>query len=148
MVPIIDRGKTNNENLFEYLKNKKVVIFGIPGAFTPTCSDQHLPGFIKLSEHIKNKGIDEIFCLSVNDHFVMQSWLLNYSEKHIIKGIADGNAEVTKFLKLLSDKSENFMGMRCLRFAMIVNNNVIEKLFIEEPGKLKLSSAENILSKL
>ena len=148
IVPIISNGETYNKNLFELLLNKKVIIFGVPGAFTPTCSEKHLPGFLRLSEQIKSKGINDIYCLSVNDKFVMQSWLISYSDGKKIKGIADGNAEVTLSLDLLSDKSSNFMGMRCLRFAMIVENNNIEKLFIEEPGNLDLSSAENILSKL
>lgn len=148
VVPIIDNGNTTTKNLFELLKNKKIIIFGVPGAFTPTCSEKHLPGFLKLSDQIKKKGIDDIFCLSVNDKFVMQSWLLSYSDGNKIKGIADGNAEITKFLNLLIDKSSNFMGMRCKRFAMIIKNNVIDQIFIEESGKLDLSSAENILSRL
>ena len=148
LVPIIDNGNMITKNLFELLENKKIIIFGVPGAFTPTCSEKHLPGFLKLSDQIKKKGIDDIFCLSVNDKFVMQSWLLSYSDGNKIKGIADGNAEITKFLNLLIDKSSNFMGMRCKRFAMIIKNNVIDQIFIEESGKLDLSSAENILSRL
>ena len=148
IVPIIREGESLNCNLFDILKNKKVVIFGVPGAFTPTCSEKHLPGFIKLSYAIKTKGIDDLFCLSVNDPFVMKSWLLSYTDNHNIAGIADGNGEVTKLLDLVSDKSSNFMGLRCTRFAMIVDNNLVSELFIEEPGKLDVSSAEHILSKL
>lgn len=148
IVPIIKEGESLNCNLFDILKNKKVVIFGVPGAFTPTCSEKHLPGFINLFQTIKKKGIDDIFCLSVNDPFVMQSWLLSYTENHNIIGIADGNGEITKLLDLISDKSSNFMGNRCTRFAMIVENNLILRTFIEESGKLDVSSAENILSKL
>ena len=148
IVPIIKEGESLNCNLFDILKNKKVVIFGVPGAFTPTCSEKHLPGFIKLSYAIKTKGIDDLFCLSVNDPFVMKSWLLSYTDYHNIVGIADGNGEVTKLLDLVSDKSSNFMGLRCTRFAMIVDNNLLSELFIEEPGKLDVSSAEYILSKL
>jgi peroxiredoxin len=148
IVPIIREGESLNCNLFDLLKNKKVVIFGVPGAFTPTCSEKHLPGFIKLSYAIKTKGIDDLFCLSVNDPFVMKSWLLSYTDNHNIAGIADGNGEVTKLLDLVSDKSSNFMGLRCTRFAMIVDNNFVSALFIEEPGKLDVSSAEYILSKL
>ena len=148
IVPIIREGQSSNCNLFDILKNKKVIIFGVPGAFTPTCSEKHLPGFIKLSYAIKTKGIDDLFCLSVNDPFVMKSWLLSYTDNHNIAGIADGNGEVTKLLDLVSDKSSNFMGLRCTRFAMIVDNNLVSELFIEEPGKLDVSSAEHILSKL
>ena len=148
IVPIIKEGESLNCNLFDILKNKKVVIFGVPGAFTPTCSERHLPGFIHLFQAIKKKGIDDIFCLSVNDPFVMQSWLLSYTEKHNIVGIADGNGEITKLLDLISDKSSNFMGIRCTRFAMIVEDNLILRTFIEESGKHDVSSAENVLSKL
>ena len=148
IVPLIDNGNITSKNLSEYLENKKVVIFGVPGAFTPTCSELHLPGFIKLSDKIKNRGVDEIICLSVNDKFVMQAWMLSYSDGDKIKAIADGNAEVTKSLNMLSDKSESFMGYRCLRFAMIVDNSTIQNVFIEDAGKLNLSSAESILSKL
>ena len=125
-----------------------MIIFGVPGAFTPTCSEQHLPGFIKLSDQIKKKGIDDIFCLSVNDKFVMQSWLLSYSDGNKIKGIADGNAEISQSLEVINDQSANFMGLRCIRFAMIVDNNIIIDTFLEEPGKLEVSSAESILLKL
>ena len=148
VVPIIDNGKATTKNLFELLEPKKIIIFGVPGAFTPTCSEQHLPGFLKLSDQIKQKGIDDIFCLSVNDKFVMQSWLLSYSDGNKIKGIADGNAEISQSLEVTSDKSSNFMGLRCTRFAMIVDNNAVIEIFIEEAGKLDVSSAENILSKL
>ena len=148
VVPIVEKGNFINCNLSDILKNKKVVIFGIPGAFTPACSEKHMPGYIKLSNSIKEKGIDDIYCLSVNDPFVMKSWFLSYAEQHSIIGIADGNAEITKLLDLLSDKSINFMGMRCTRFAMIVKNNFIDQVFIDEPSMLDLSSAENILSKL
>ena len=148
VVPIIDNGKATTKNLFEFLENKKIIIFGVPGAFTPTCSEQHLPGFLKLSDQIKNKGIDDIFCLSVNDKFVMQSWLLSYSDGNKIKGIADGNAEISQSLEVINDQSANFMGLRCIRFAMIVDNNIIIDTFLEEPGKLEVSSAESILLKL
>ena len=147
-VPIISNGMSTIENLFNFLKHKKNIIFGVPGAFTPTCSEKHLPGFINLSNQIIDKGVDNIFCLSVNDKFVMQSWLSSFENGNKIKGIADGNAEITKYLNLLSDKSSNFMGMRCSRFAMIVQNNTIKELFVDESSKLDLSSAENILSKL
>ena len=147
-VPIIDNGNFSIKNLFENIKNKKVIIFGVPGAFTPTCSEKHLPGFLKLSDQIFNKGIDDILCLSVNDKFVMQKWLLSYSNGRNIKGIADGNAEISKELNVLTDKSKNFMGFRSVRFAMIIENNIIIKNFIEETGKFEITSAENILKNI
>jgi len=145
-VPIIEKNIIEVKNLFTYLENKKVVIFGVPGAFTPTCSDQHLPGFLELSSDIKNKSVDEIFCLSVNDKFVMQSWLNGYQDSNKIKAIADGNGDITKALNLVNDRSDNHMGLRCLRFAMIVNNNYIQELLIDRSGEFELSSAKNILT--
>ena len=147
-LPIIVEGKTSNENIFEVIKEKKVIIFGVPGAFTPTCSEKHLPGFIQLFDKIKSKGIDDIFCLSVNDAFVMKSWLLSYTNGEKIKGIADGNAEFSKSLNLLIDKSSSFMGSRCKRFAFIIENAIIKKNFIDKNGEFKVTSAENILSEL
>jgi len=148
IVPIIDNGNMVIKNLFEILANKKIIIFGVPGAFTPTCSEQHLPSFLKLSEQIKNKGVDEIFCLSINDQFVLNSWLLTYSVGNKIKGIADGNGEITKALNMISDKSASFMGLRSARFAMIVENNNIKETFIDLSGAFKKTSAVNILKYL
>ena len=147
-VPVIQKGITSKVNLSTELNNKKVIIFGVPGAFTPTCSEKHMPSYIKLHQQFINKGIDDIYCLSVNDSFVMNAWLLSYTDGDKIIGIADGNGEITKDLNLLTDKSKNFMGMRSNRFAMIVNNNEILEVFIENSGEYKVSSAENILSKL
>ena len=147
-LPIIVKGKASNQNLFEVIKEKKVIIFGVPGAFTPTCSEKHLPGFIRLFDKIKSKGIDDIFCLSVNDVFVMKSWLLSYINGEKIIGIADGNAEFSKSLNLLVDNTSSFMGFRCKRFAFIIERAIIKKEFFEENGKFKFTSAENVLSEL
>ena len=147
LVPIIESEKISNNNIHDELKNKRVIIFGVPGAFTPTCSEKHLPGYIKMYDSLKKKNIDDIYCLSVNDPFVMKAWLSNYN-KHQIKGIADGNGHLSRLLKVISDQSSNFMGFRSQRFAMLVDNLKIIWIFIEDPGKFKDSSAENILSKL
>ena len=144
-VPIIHKGITSNVLLSDELKVKRAVIFGVPGAFTPTCSEKHMPSYIKLYEQFINKGIDDIYCLSVNDNYVMSAWLLSYTDGDKIKGIADGNADITKNLNLLSDKSKNFMGMRSTRFAMIVKDNEIIEILTEEPGEYKKTSAENVL---
>ena len=144
-VPIIKNGISTTRSLKDEFKNKKLILFGVPGAFTPTCSEKHLPGYIKLYDSFKKKHIDEIYCLSVNDHYVMRSWLISYSEDHRIKGIADGNAEISKYYNLITDKSKNFMGYRSARFAMFIENNQIKSLKIEEPGELKVSSAENMI---
>ena len=147
-VPIIQKGIVSKVTLSDELKNKKIIMFGVPGAFTPTCSEKHMPSYIKLHNEFVAKGVDDIYCLSVNDEYVMQAWLLSYSEGDKIIGIADGNGEVSKNLNLLVDKSANFMGMRCSRFAMIVQDNNIEELLIETPGEYKETSAENLLTKI
>ena len=147
-VPIIQKNIVSKVILSDELTNKKIIIFGVPGAFTPTCSEKHMPSYIKLHNEFVAKGVDDIYCLSVNDEYVMQAWLLSYTEGDKIKGIADGNGEVSKNLNLLVDKSANFMGMRCTRFAMIVQDNNIEELLTETPGEYKETSAENLLTKI
>lgn len=147
-VPVINKGITFKEILSDELKNKKVIIFGVPGAFTPTCSEKHMPSYIKYYQQLSEKGIEDIYCLSVNDEFVLNAWLLSYSETDKIKGIADGNGDIAKSLNLLVDKSTNYMGMRSTRFAMIVENNIIQELFVEQPGEYKLTSAEYLLTKV
>ena len=145
-VPIIKKGITSKATLSEELKDKKVIIFGVPGAFTPTCSEKHMPSFIKLHQQLVSKGIDDIYCLSVNDKFVMHAWLSSYADGDKIFGIADGNGEICQNLNLIVDKSKNFMGMRSKRFAMIVKNNIIQNTYAEEPGEYKVSSAEHLLT--
>ena len=148
IIPIIENGKLCNHNLSEITANKKIIIFGIPGAFTPTCSEKHLPGFISLNNKLKAKGIDDIYCLSTNDAFVMKAWLKSYPKGNLIKGIADGNADFVKAMNLTFDYSASFMGVRCKRFALIAKHNNILKIFIEEKGKFFISSAEHVLSQL
>jgi len=144
-VPIIKDGISNTISLKDEFKNKKLILFGVPGAFTPTCSEEHFPGYIKLYNNFQKKKIDRIYCLSVNDPFVMKSWLISYSQNHKIIGVADGNAEITKYYNLTADKRKNFMGYRSTRFAMLIDNNDIKFIKIEKPGELKVSRAENIL---
>ena len=147
-IPIIKKGVSSVSSLKDEFKNKKIILFGVPGAFTPTCSEKHLPGYIKLYNSLINKKIDEIYCLSVNDEHVMKSWLVSYTDGEKINGIADGNAEITKYFNLISDKTKNFMGFRCRRFAMIIENNVITNKFIENEGEYKVSSAEYVLKRI
>ena len=104
-VPILEKGITSNVIIAEELKDKTVIIFGVPGAFTPTCSEKHMPSFIKLHQQLISKGIDDIYCLSVNDKFVMHAWLSSYADGDKIIGIADGNGEICQTLNLLVDKS-------------------------------------------
>ena len=127
-VPIIKNGSSDIISLLDEFRNKKIILFGIPGAFTPTCSEEHFPGYIKLYNQIINKGIDSIYCLSVNDKYVMNSWLVSYSEEHKIYGIADGNADITKHFNLITDKSKNYMGIRSSRFAMVIENNQVKEI--------------------
>ena len=147
-VPIIKKGVSSVTSLKNEFINKKIILFGVPGAFTPTCSEKHLPGYIKLYNLLINKKIDDIYCLSVNDEHVMKSWLMSYTDGEMINGIADGNAEITKYFDLISDKTKNYMGFRCKRFAMIIDNNVVMKKFIENDGEYQVSSAEYILEKI
>ena len=148
VVPIIQKGVTSTVSLSDELRGKNIIMFGVPGAFTPTCSEKHMPSYIKLHSQFIDKGIDDIYCLSVNDNFVMSAWLLSYTEGDKIIGIADGNAEITKNLDLISDKSKNFMGIRSSRFAMIVKDNIIENILIEDPGEYQKTSAESLLTKI
>ena len=147
-VPIITKGVSSVSSLKNEFINKKTILFGVPGAFTPTCSEKHFPGYIKLYNSFINKKIDDIYCLSVNDEHVMKSWLLSYSDGEMINGIADGNAEITKYFDLISDKTKNYMGYRSRRFAMIIENNVIINKFIENDGEYNVSSAEYILEQI
>ena len=147
-VPIIKNGSSDILSLADEFSNKKIILFGVPGAFTPTCSEEHFPGYIKLYDQIIEKGINSFYCLSVNDKYVMKSWLISYSEDHKIFGVADGNAEITKYFNLISDKTKNHMGFRSSRFAMIKENNKVKEIKIENPGELRVSSAENVLQNL
>lgn len=130
-----------------YFAGKKTVLFAVPGAFTPTCSAKHLPGFVEQAEALKAKGVDQIACLSVNDAFVMQAWGESASASGIDM-LADGNAEFTSALGLELDASGFGMGKRSQRFAMIVDNGTVTDLFVEEGGAFEVSSAEYVLGKL
>ena len=144
-LPIIVRGKSFIDSLSKITANKKIIIFGVPGSFTPTCSEKHLPGYISLLNDFITLGIEDIYCLAVNDVFVLKAWLLSFANGNLIKGIADGNGEFTKVMDLEIDYSENFMGARCKRFALIANNNVVDSLYVEKKGEFLVSSAEYVL---
>ena len=140
-------GVTNVE-VSEYFSNKKIVLFSVPGAFTPTCSAKHLPGFVEYTSDILGKGIDEIICISVNDPFVMNAWEKDQNSKGKVTLLADGNGEFTDALGLSFDGSGFGLGKRGQRFAMIINNGVVSYLAIEEAGAFDVSSAESILKVL
>ena len=147
-VPIIKNGLHEVLSLSEEFNNKKIILFGVPGAFTPTCSDNHLPDYIKSISSFKSKGVKNIYCLSVNDKYVMNAWLISHSNSDNIIGIADGNGEITRFFDLQEDKSKSYMGIRSSRFAMIVHNNIVKKTFIDKPSEYKVSTPNNILNYL
>ncbi|KAG5190814.1 thioredoxin-like protein [Tribonema minus] len=131
----------------ELFKGKKVVLFGVPGAFTPTCSNNHLPGYVTHIDELKAKGVDTVACVSVNDIFVMKAWGESQSVSAKVVMLADGNGELSAALGLLTDKSGAGMGRRCKRFAMVVNDNVVKHIAVDTKG-LQDSSAEAILDKL
>ena len=135
-------------NTEEYFKGRKVVLFAVPGAFTPTCSMQHLPGFIANARKIKDKGVELIACISVNDAFVMDSWGKDRNVGNKITMLADGNAEFTKALGLEMDGSGYGMGLRSQRFSALIEDGVVKKLHVEAPGKFEVSKAEVILDDL
>ena len=125
-------GQWVNKTTDDYFKGKRVVIFSLPGAFTPTCSSQQLPGFEEKYNEIKSKGIDEVYCISVNDSYVMNAWAEHMKIKHV-KMIPDGSGNFTRFMGMLIGKNKQGFGMRSWRYAAIVNDGVVEKIF-EEPG--------------
>ncbi|EEY43976.1 peroxiredoxin [Vibrio mimicus] len=126
--------------------NKKVVLFAVPGAFTPTCSEAHLPGYVILADKLKDKGVDLIACVSVNDAFVMKAWGEAQNASEILM-LADGDASFTKALGLEMDTG-NFGGIRSQRYAMVIENNVVTLLNVEPPKTFELSKAETVLASL
>jgi peroxiredoxin len=132
----------------ELFAGKKVVLFAVPGAFTPTCSEQHLPGYVQHADDLKAKGVDEIICLSVNDAFVMKAWGEDRGVGDKVRMIADGNGDLTKALGLEMDGTGIGFGLRAQRFAMIVEDGSVTKLAVEAPMKFEVSAAEAILAAL
>jgi glutaredoxin/glutathione-dependent peroxiredoxin len=127
---------------------KKVVLFALPGAFTPTCSAKHLPGFIQNADAIHQKGVDTIACLSVNDAFVMGAWGESQGAGSKVVMLADGNGDFTRQLGLEMDATKFGMGQRSKRYAMIVDNGIVTALNVEEPGAFAVSSAEHVINQL
>jgi peroxiredoxin len=127
---------------------KTVALFALPGAFTPTCSAKHLPGFIQHGDEIKQKGVDTIACLSVNDAFVMGAWGDQQGAGDKVLMLADGNGDFTRALGLEMDATKFGMGKRSQRYSMIIKDGVVKQLNIEEPGSFQVSSAEHLLNQL
>jgi peroxiredoxin len=132
----------------DIFKGKKVVLFAVPGAFTPTCSAKHLPGFVQNAEAIKGKGIDTIACLAVNDAFVMGAWGKAQNTDGKVLMLADGNGTFTKELGLEMDGSGFGLGSRSKRYAMVVENGVVKALNVEAPGAFEVSSADAVMKGL
>ena len=131
----------------ELFGDRKVVLFAVPGAFTPTCSAKHLPGFVEHAEAILAKGVDVIACMAVNDVFVMHAWGKSAGAEKILM-LADGNGDFTRALGLELDATAFGMGRRSQRFALIVEDGTVTDLFVEGPGEFRVSSADHVLSKL
>ena len=126
---------------------RKAVLFAVPGAFTPTCSARHLPGYVEHFEQFRSRGI-EVFCMAVNDPFVMQAWAQTQSVPDGLQMLSDGNGDFTRALGLEMDASGSGMGMRSRRFALYAENGVVRAVHVEEPGQFEVSSAEYMLAHL
>ena len=129
-------------------KGKKVVIFGLPGAFTPTCSAKHVPSYLASYDKLKAKGVDDILCMSVNDAFVMGAWARDQHAGGKVRMMGDGSADFTKALGLVLDLTAKGMGVRCQRFSMLVDDGVVKTLNIEGPGKYEVSGGDTMLTQL
>ena len=144
-------GCTIGPNAFkvsDLVKGKKIAIFGLPGAFTPTCSAKHVPSYISNYEKLKGKGVDEIWCISVNDAFVMGAWAKDQKSHGKVRMMADGSGDYTKKLGLELDLVARGMGVRSQRYSMLVDDGVVKQLNIEGPGKFEVSGADTMLTQL
>ncbi len=129
-------------------KGKTIAIFGLPGAYTPTCSAKHVPGYVALADQLKAKGVDEIWCVSVNDAFVMGAWGRDQNATGIVRMMADGNADFAKSVGLTFDGSKFGMGERSQRYSMVIDNGVVKALNVEAPGAFEVSSADHMIGLL
>ena len=144
---LMQEGKPTPMAVSDLFAGKKVCLFAVPGAFTPTCSNAHLPGYVVKADELKAKAVDSIVCLSVNDAFVMDAWGKDKNADQLLM-VADGNGDFTKALGLEMDGSGFGLGTRSQRYAMIVDDGKVTKLAVEAPGKLEVSAAEAILESL
>lgn len=132
----------------ELFQGKKAVLFAVPGAFTPVCSEQHLPGFVARADELKRKGADAIYCMAVNDAFVMDAWGKDRGVDDAVTLLADGSAELAKALGLEMDATKAGLGVRAQRFALIAEDGIVKHLAVEAPMKFEVSSAEKVLEQL
>ena len=140
-------GRPDTVDTEKIFAGKTVLLFGVPGAFTPTCSARHLPGYIEQFEALRARGIDTVACLAVNDAYVMDAWSASAGAENILM-LADGNADFARALGLDIDSSAFCMGVRVRRFALVAKDGIVTALFVEEPGDFRVSSAESVLAKL
>ncbi len=138
----------NTFNVSDLVKGKTIAIFGLPGAYTPTCSAKHVPGYVEHAEALKAKGVDEIWCISVNDAFVMGAWGRDQKATGTVRMMADGNADFSKALGLSADFSQFGMGVRSQRYSMLVKDGVVQQLNIEAADKFEVSDAETMLAQV
>ena len=137
-----------NVSVAEETKGKRVVIFGLPGAYTPTCSAQHVPGYVKHLDALKAKKVDEVWCVATNDGFVMAAWGKELHAIGKVRMLGDGSAELAKKLGLELDLSAKGMGLRMQRFSLLVDDGVVKQVNVEKPGKFEVSNAETMLTQL
>jgi peroxiredoxin len=138
----------NKFNVSDLVKGKKIAVFAVPGAYTPTCSAKHVPGYVQHAADFKNKGIDEIWCIAVNDPFVMGAWGRDQKATGIVRMLSDGNADFTKAIGLDADFSKGGLGIRSQRYSMLLDDGVVKQLNVEEGGKFEVSDAETLLKQL
>lgn len=132
----------------EAARGKRVVIFGLPGAYTPTCSAKHLPGYLQHLSDLRGRGIDEVWCVSVNDAYVMAAWGREQGAIGKVRMLGDGNGELARKLGLENDSTKSGMGMRCRRFSLLVDDGVVKQVNVEQPGKFEVSDAATMLTQL
>jgi len=150
-IEVEGNGCTIGPNTFDVEKataGKTIAVFGLPGAFTPTCSAKHVPGYVEQAEALKAAGVDEIWCVSVNDAFVMGAWGKDQHASGKVRMMADGSATFTKALGLDQDLTARGMGVRSQRYSMLVEDGVVKALNVEQPGKFEISDADTMLRQL
>ncbi len=138
----------NTFHVEELVRGKKIAVFGLPGAFTPTCSAKHVPGYVEQFEQLKGKGVDEIWCISVNDAFVMGAWGREQKTGGKVRMMADGSGKYTKLLGLELDLTERGMGVRSQRYSMLVDDGVVKQVNVDAGGKFEVSDAGTMLKQL
>jgi peroxiredoxin len=148
MLTTMTKGTPRGISTAEIFAGKRVVLFAVPGAFTPTCSDHHLPGFIERADEVKAMGVDLITCVAVNDVFVVEAWRRDREVGDRILMLADGNGDFARAMGLEIDSSRFGMGLRSRRYAAIVEDGVVKALKVEQPGQLEVSTVESVLTSL